>query len=229
MTRLTRFAATVLVCSALGCSTVREVTLDLPVQPRVAFAGRETLHLGPFLQESRDDRGPIPLRFDVAQEFERHLSRLLRRETRFILAPTVENVRLPTTDPLEISKDAAFWRELGAQSGADFIVSGSIDFQIQDRTGYKTEEYFSPVDGRTYYRQVLVEQTGFSFDILLQIFDGRTGALVHEEPMKDFRELRDRRFDEFSGMFSNLYALENRLIGVFAPRTIKSKRVLFFP
>lgn len=229
MTRLSKLSVAVLACSVIGCSTVREVSLDLPVQPRVAFSGREKLHLGPFLQESRDDRGPIPLRFDVAQEFERHLSRVLRREANFTITPSVDNVQLPSTDPLQMAGDAAFWRELGAQSGADFIVSGSIDFQIQDRTGYETEEYFSPVDGRTYYRQRLVEQTGFSFDILLQIYDGRTGAMVYEEPMKDFRELRDSRFDEFSGMFSNLYALENRLIGVFVPRTIKSKRVLFFP
>ena len=30
-------------------------------------------------------------------------------------------------------------------------------------------------------------------------------------------------------MFSNLYALENHLVGIFVPRTIKSKRLLFVP
>jgi hypothetical protein len=30
-------------------------------------------------------------------------------------------------------------------------------------------------------------------------------------------------------MFANLFALENRLIGVFVPRTVKSKRLLFTP
>jgi hypothetical protein len=30
-------------------------------------------------------------------------------------------------------------------------------------------------------------------------------------------------------MFSNLFALENQLIGVFVPRTVKTKRVLFTP
>lgn len=229
MRRHSRFLVAGLVLSALGCTTTREVTLDLPVQPRVAFSGREKMHLGPFLQESRDDRGPIPLRFDVAKEFERHLSRLLRRESKFTVTQPLDDLRVPSSDPLEMAKNAAFWRELGARTGADFIVSGSIDFQIQDRTGYKTEEFYSPIDGRTYYRQVLVEQTGFLFDILLQIYDGRTGALVYEEPMKDFREMRERRFDEFSGMFSNLYALENRLIGVFVPRTVKSKRALLMP
>ena len=44
------------------------------------------------------------------------------------------------------------------------MLSGSIDFDVEDKAGYKTEEYTSPVDGRTYYRQVLVESTGFVFN-----------------------------------------------------------------
>jgi hypothetical protein len=61
------------------------------------------------------------------------------------------------------------------------------------------------------------------------VFDARTGALVFQEPFKDTQEREERSFDEFTGMFANLYALENRLIGVFVPRTVKSKRLLFTP
>jgi hypothetical protein len=93
----------------------------------------------------------------------------------------------------------------------------------------KTEEYESPIDGRKYYRQRMVEQTGFSYDILLNVYDARTGAQVFTQPLKDFQEKPERNFDEFAGMFSNLFALENQLIGVFVPRTIKTKRFLFTP
>jgi hypothetical protein len=72
-----------------------------------------------------------------------------------------------------------------------------------------------------------VEQTGFLYDILLQVYDGRTGALLLEQPLKDFQQKEERSFDEFSGMFANLYALENQLVGIFVPRTVKSKRFLF--
>ena len=141
------------------------------------------------------------------------------------LAPPEE----PASDPLELAQRADFWREIGTRTDADYIVAGSIDFEVQDRTGYKTEEYTSPIDGRTYYRQVLVEQTGFGFDILLRVYDGRSGLQVLEEPLKDFQERPERNFDEFTGMFGNLYALENQLIGVFVPRTVKSRRMLFLP
>jgi hypothetical protein len=208
---------------------VREVELRLPVRAKLAVAGQERVYVGPFMRESQGDEGSVQLSFDVAAEFERYLRRLLRKETRFNIIPSIEGVRPASSDPLTVANDSEFWRQLGSQTQADFIVAGSIDFQVQDRSGYKTEEYVSPIDGRTYYRQVLVEQTGFAYDILLNIYDGRTGKLVLQEPLKDFQERPERNFDEFTGMFANLFALENRLIGVFVPRTIKSKRLLFTP
>jgi hypothetical protein len=212
--------------AAAACSGPHEVELALPVRPKLALTGKERLYIGPFLRESRDDARTQRVTFDVAQEFERYLRRLLRKETKLVLVPTMEGLRPPTSDPLLLSAQREFWRELGARTGADFIVAGSIDFQVQDRTGYKTEEYVSPLDGRTYYRQVLIEQTGFSYDIMLQVYDARSGELVLEEPLKDFQERPERNFDEFTGMFANLYALENQLIGTFVPRTVRSKRIL---
>lgn len=207
---------------------VREVEISLPVRPKLLLSGHERLYLGPFFREPRGgDEGAQKLGFDVAAEFERYLRRLLRRESKLQLLPPVEGLRPPTTDVVQLSREADFWRQLGWQTGADLIVAGSVDFQVQDRSGYKTEEYVSPIDGRTYYRQVLVEQTGFLYDILLQVYDGRTGALLLEQPLKDFQQREERSFDEFSGMFANLYALENQLVGIFVPRTVKSKRLLF--
>jgi len=214
--------------ASLAWAGIREVEITLPVRPKLLLSGHERLYLGPFIQESREGRDkPQKLAFDVAAEFERYLRRLLRRESKLQLLPPLEGVQPPARDALALSRAADFWRELGAKSGADLIVAGTVDFQVQDRTGYKTEEYVSPIDGRTYYRQVLVEQTGFLYDIVLQVYDGRTGALVLEQPLKDFQERQERSFDEFSGMFANLYALENQLVGIFVPRTVKSKRILF--
>lgn len=213
---------------AAALAGVREVEISLPVRPKLLLTGHERVYLGPFIRESpKVDEPQQKLGFDVAQEFERYLRRLLRRESKLQLLPPVEGLRPPAGDALSLARASQFWRELGSQTGADLIVAGSVDFQVQDRSGYKTEEYVSPIDGRTYYRQVLVEQTGFLYDILLQVYDARTGALLLEQPLKDFQERADRSFDEFTGMFSNLYALENQLIGIFVPRTVKSKRILF--
>jgi len=221
--------ATLLLSATLAGAGVREVELALPVRPKLALTGHEKVYVGPFVRENRGDEAVPELAFDVAAEFDRYLRRLVRKETKLVVVTALEGLRPPTTDPLALVQAAEFWREIGVRTGADYIFAGSIEFDVEDRSGYKTEEYTSPLDGRTYYRQVLVEQTGFTYDILLNVYDGRTGQLVLEEPLKDFQERPERNFDEFSGMFANLYALENHLIGIFVPRTIKSKRLLFVP
>src|SRR5512136_1205241 len=215
---------------AAGCgAVVREVQLSLPVRSKLAFTGHEKLYVGPFVRESKGDEKAPDLSFDVSKEFERYLRKLLRKEGKFVLVPAVDGVRPPTSDPLRLAKSAEFWRELGTQTGADYIVAGSIDFQVQDRTAYQMQPYESPLTGATYYRNVLVEQTGFTYDIMLTVYDARTGGVVFEQPLKDFQEKPERNFDEFTGMFANLFALENQIIGVFVPRTVKTKRVLFVP
>ncbi len=221
-------AALILVAGAASAG-VREVELALPVRSKLALTGHERLYVGPFVRERKGDERAQELAFDVAAEFERYIRKLLRKESKFVLLPPIEGVRTPTSDPLRLAKEAEFWRDIGTRSGADYIVAGSIDFQVQDRSGMKTEEYESPIDGRKYYRQRMVEQTGFSYDILLNVYDARTGAVVFSQPLKDFQEKPERNFDEFTGMFSNLFALENQLIGVFVPRTVKTKRMLFTP
>ena len=56
-------------------------------------------------------------------------------------------------------------QELGLQVtiedtwGGD-IVTAAIDVEILDRAGYQTDEYVSPQDGKTYFRQVLIEHEG---------------------------------------------------------------------
>ena len=227
--RPARLVVALMAMAGAASAGVREVELALPVRSKLALTGHERLNVGPFVRERKGDEKAQELAFDVAAEFERYIRRLLRKESKLVLLPAMEGIRPPTADPLRLAKDAEFWREIGTKSGADYIAAGSIDFEVQDRSGLKTEEYESPIDGRKYYRQRMVEQTGFSYDILLNVYDGRTGALVFGQPLKDFQEKPERNFDEFTGMFSNLFALENQLIGVFVPRTIKTKRLLFTP
>jgi hypothetical protein len=225
--RPARLAIAMLTLASFSWAGVREVQLSLPVRSKLTLSGHEKLYIGPFIRETTgDEKGP-DLAFDVAAEFERYLRKLLRKESKFALVDHVDGLRPPTKDPLRLAKDTEFWRGLGSQTGADYVVGGSIDFEVQDRTAYKMQEYQSPIDGRTFYRQVLVEQTGFTYDIMINVYDGRTGALVFEQPLKDFQEKPERNFDEFTGMFANLFALENQLIGIFVPRTVKTKRTLF--
>lgn len=204
-----------------------EVRLTLPVRARLDLTGRRTIAPTPFIMVSQEGEGRLPGReIDVQEEFERYIFKLIRRETDLKVIETGP-VQFSTYDLDMLSKDDDFWRALGDRYQADLILAGSLDFDIQDRSGYRTEEYTSPFDGRTYRRQVLVEETGFEYDIVMQVYDGRNGKLLYSDNFKDFKQYEGESADPLVGMFQNLYSLEDRIVGIFAQKQVEATRVLF--
>jgi len=196
------------------------------LRPELQLEGTEKVFVGPITLEPREGEAAHAVDLSAVREFERFLKRLIKRETRLKLLPGVDTLKPPTDDPKALAEDQEFWLSLGSETGADFIISASVDVKVLDRAGYQTEEYVSPSDGKTYFRQVMVEETGFSYDILLTVINARSGEIEHQEQITDFKERSDRKLREFTDMFSNLYTLEDRLLGVFVPRIIPAKRYL---
>jgi hypothetical protein len=217
--------AVALLLAVPALAGTKEVQIELQVQPQVKLKGRERIFIGPIMLEPSAD--PTK-RVDVSavRELDSYLRRLARRSTRLQFLPADPSLQPPTSDPNELRTQTAFWRELAERVGADYVVSAAVDVEILDRTGYTTEKYVSPEDGKTYFRQVLVEDTGFKYDILLMVFSS-SGELVHQEQISDFQERQERKLEEFTGMFDGLYTLESRLLGLFAPRFIQARRYLY--
>lgn len=218
-----------LVATPADAADTVEVRVSLPVKARIDLTDRRTIAPVPFILVSSEGEGRIPGRdIDVQGEFERYLLKLLRRDTPLkVVEPGP--VQLPSYDLDMLSRDRDYWRALGEQLQTDLLLVGSLDFDIQDRSGYRTEEYISPYDGRAYRRQVLVEETGFEYDIVMQVFDGRTGELLHDDNFKDFKQYEGESADPLIGMFQNLYALEDRIVGIFAQKRVQATRLLFDP
>ena len=222
--------AALLLALLLGASPlaagVVEVRIKLPVRAKIDLAGRRTVAIAPFIPVGREGAGrQSESSVDVQQEFERHLTKLLRRETDLKLVES-GRVDYPTYELDLLSRNRDFWRALGERLQTDLILTGSLDFDVQDKSGYRTEEYVSPYDGRTYYRQVLVEQTGFEYDIVFQVYDGRTGELLFHDNFKDFKQIEGEKADPLLGMFENLRALEDRIAGVFTQKQVEASRLL---
>ena len=203
-----------------------EVTIDLPMRSEVDTRERDTLLIAPFIVVSREGEGGFedsdP---DLQRALERYVERVMRRETDFTLVEA-GRISYPTHDLDGLANDAVFWSTLAERADADLLLVGSVDFDVQDRSGYRVEEYPSPLDGRTLYRQVLVEQTGFELDIHLLVVDGPSGALLLGDNFKDFRAFDSGSADVRQGLFENLRALEERLVGLFAPRQVTGSRLL---
>ena len=223
----TAAAAIALLVPLTAFAGVLEVKLKLPVKPKLQISGDEKVAIAPFIIASKGEkRNDRAAKVDVQAEFNRYLRKQIGKSTKLRLVD-VPQTRLPGTDikTLQTAKD--YWKEIGARTGADFIVTGIVDFDINDKSGYRTEEYTSPVDGRTFYRQVLVESTGFVFDIDLAVFNADTGELVIEENFRDFKEFDQRNYDEILGLFENLRSLETQLVGIFVSQETSAARYVF--
>ncbi|HEY8020674.1 MAG TPA: hypothetical protein VIH93_06220 [Thermoanaerobaculia bacterium] len=204
------------------------VKLKLPQKARLNLQGKKTIAVAPFIvvtQEGEKTKG-LGKDVDVQKEFGRYLNKVIKRETELKVIETGP-LDFPTYDLDQLPKQKEFWRQLGERTEADLILAGGLDFDVQDRTGYRTEEYTSPYNGRPYYPQVLVEQTGFQYDILMQVYDGKTGELIYADNFKDFQSLQGQNADPLRGMFENLSSLEDRIVGVFTQKEVEATRTLF--
>jgi hypothetical protein len=228
MTRSFVLGATILCAATLATAGVVEVNLKLPLKPKLDINGGEKIAIAPFIivTSQTDVKKDRAARIDVQGEFVRYLRKQLAKTSKVKLVD-LPPTRLPTSNFKELSVDKDFWKGLGQKSGADYVIGGVIDFDIQDKAGYRTEEYVSPLDGRTYYRQVLVESTGFAFDIVLAVFNADTGEKKIEENFRDFKEFDQRNYDEILGLFENLRSLETQILGIFVPQDAKATRYLF--
>lgn len=226
---LPRLAVAVALFASAGAAAAQvQVKLQLPQRARLDLHGKESIAVAPFLVVSQEEQDSTRNRsLDVEKEFERYLTKVIRRETDLKIVEGGSSVDYPSFDLDQLATDRELWKSVGDRLQADLIVMGSLDFDVQDRSGYRTQEFTSPWDGRTYYRQVLVEQTGFEYDILMLVFDGTNGELLLRDNFKDFQSFANESTDPFQGMFENLLSLEDRIVGVFTQKEVEATRVLF--
>jgi hypothetical protein len=204
--------------------------MKLPLRPRLPLRGNERVAIAPFLIVTQADKPKDQAdlaKVDVQAEFHRFLISRLQKKTKLQAIDLGTTVALPSRNLIELSRSQDFWRSVGHRENADIVVSGSLEFKIEDTAGYKTEEYVSPINGQTYYRQIYVERTGYLFDIVFLVLDGKTGEKILQEEFKDFRERNKHRTDELLGLFQNLFSLEDQILNMFVPRERSVERDIF--
>jgi hypothetical protein len=228
MRRRTTELLVILIAVATVCGAgTHEVRIELHLDPELPLEGTENVFVGPILIEPREGESVQSVDMTAAKEFEIFLRKILRRDAQLHLIPKRDDLRPPINNLAALLQDADFWKAIREENGADYVVAASIDVKVLDRAGYTTEEYVSPQDGKTYFRQVMVEETGFSYDILLVVVEAETGKLLHREQITDFQPKSERKLEEYTDMFTDLYTLQNRLVGIFVPRAVQVKRALY--
>lgn len=222
--QLAPLALLVLVTTAFPptLSAGESVRIDLPVRSQLDVTAYDSLTVVPFALVHHEEDPPELL--DTQRQLLRYLRRTLDRGTK--LRTRTLDIDLPSADLLSLERDTLFWQAVGERAGTDLILAGAVDFDLHDRSGYVTREFVSDQDGRTYFAQVLVERSGVELDLLVWVIDARSGRLLHSDNFKDFRAFEGESIDPLSGLFSNLANLEDRLLGLFATRTVSAERIL---
>ena len=101
------------------------------------------------------------------------------------------------------------------QTSAEIIVSGSLEFKVEDRSGYKTEEYVSPIDGRDLLPPGLRRADRLP---VRHRVPGPRRAHRREAPPGRVQGLpadRQRSATSSQGLFENLFSLENQILNTF--------------
>ncbi len=217
-----RILTLLLAATTLPLAAGEPVRIELPVRARLDVTGYRSVAIVPFVFGPSRESAPVPSGLD--RELERYLVRTLGRHTG--LRARFLHVALPSADPSALPAAISFWRAVGERAGTDLILAGAVDFDLLDRSGYVTREFVSEHDGRTYHSQVLAEETGVELDLVLWVFEARSGRLLLSDNLKDFRSFPGESIDPLSGLFSGLARLEDRLLGIFVRCTVGAERVL---
>jgi hypothetical protein len=127
-------------------------------------------------------------------------------------------------------QDPEFWRKMGEEYQQPLIVSGKLDFQGQNRSGFQPEERVvrtpagqpALVRGNRY-----MERKGFTLSADFLFIDSKTGELLHKERFsEEVLYSEDQRVSALSSYFELMDRLLPNFLGVITPQRIRGTRVL---
>ncbi len=132
--------------SSTSAEQAVEVNLELPSPARLDLQDKETLLVAPLVVTSQDGEDRVddgdP---DVQLALARCLERVTPRETDLVLVE-FGGPAYPVYELERLIHKRDFWLTDAQRSLADLILVGAVDLDVQDRSGYRVEEYTSPVE-----------------------------------------------------------------------------------
>ena len=221
-----RLLPSVLLLSGALWGGARQITIELPGKPKLEFQKGDALLIAPFLLIPAEKAEEDKTARKAEGELRSFLMKMLSRSELFSVKES-QGVPLPSGNMEKLKNAASYWKTLAGQYACTHVVSGVLDFHIQDRAGYETEEYISPYNGQTYTRQVLVEKSGVTLELLLWVFAGSDGSLKSEENFKHFLEKKGRNQDFITAFFEGVHAFEEGLQRVFLSKPESQKRFFY--
>jgi hypothetical protein len=240
------FIASALVAS--GCASFVEVPVETPLQSKIDVGSFRRVLIAGFVT----DVGETDV--DLGSETSRLLQNQLRSNTRL---QVLEPDRPPLQDALDkilqnlgesgkytkqereqyrleadkLLQDADYWRKLGEEYQNPLIVTGRIGFEVQNRSGFQSEERVMRDPGTNKPRLVrgnrYLERKGYSLSADFYFVDGRTGQTLHKEKFtEEVLYGEEQKISPLSSFFELMDRLLPNFLGVISPQKIRGTRVL---
>jgi hypothetical protein len=234
----------------MGCASFVEVPVETPLQSKLDVSGFRRVLIAGFVTDVGGEASDV----DVGQETARLLQNQLRSNTRL---QVLEPDRPPLQDALEkatatlgeggrlnrqerdqykveadrVLQDGDFWRKIGEEYQNPLIVTGKLGFEVQNRSGFQSEERVLRDPATNRPRLVrgnrYLERKGFNLNADFYFIDGRTGAVLHKEKFtEEVLYGEDQKVSPLSSYFELMDRLLPNFLGVISPQKIRGTRVL---
>lgn len=197
----------------------KEIGLDVAVPPRVETKPGQKVLVTIFRANDHE-------RIDVGLEIARWVRREIARRT--ALRPLdVPPPPIPEQRPEKLAVNDAFWKQLGADFGADIIVSGVAEYEVTDRSGFVTQDLQDPVTYQTVRRTRYIERRGFRIKLEVFVIQGDNGALLDANSWAEERIVDGTSTEDLQMLFDSLELAADDLRGMFVPTTVKEPRYIW--
>jgi tetratricopeptide (TPR) repeat protein len=199
---------------------VVEVTVSLPLPPRMKVDGARTFLVASFLANDSD-------LVNVNREIVRFLRGEVRKHTSFDVLDVTPVPAVPEQTLEDMAKNAEFFRYLGREHGADIVMSGAIRYSKRDASGFEDVDLISETTGQKVRQTRFVEQEEFTFELDALYFKGADGSLLFRDRMRRQAIFRGTANDPISAFYELGNAVAGDVLSVVAPRTLTGVRLLF--
>lgn len=199
---------------------VVEVTVTLPLPPRIRVDGAKTLLVASFLVNDSE-------LVDVNREIVRYLRGELRKHTSFSVLDVNPPPAVPEQTLEDLAKNAEFFRWLGREHGADVIVTGAMKYTKRDASGFEDIDIVSESTGQKIKQTRFVEQEEFTFELDALYFRGADGSLLFRDRTRRQAVYRGTANDPISAFYELGNSVAGDILSVVASRPLTDVRLLF--
>ena len=197
-----------------------QVQVVLPLPERIDMTGVDTILVTRLVLLTDNPK------VDLNREMVGLIKRELRKKSRLQVLD-VEPPPLPEQSLDELTANAPFWKDMGEKYGADLILTGSLGYDITDRSGFVQEDFISPTTGQRIRRTRFADREGFAMRLHLYFIRGRTGKLVFDDRFSQESTLDGRGNDPLNALFAMFDNIESDVLGIIAPKDRVESRTLF--